>query len=86
MLVGRQHLAHASSLGVLDLLAHAQHPVNLLDTKPVQDVRHKGLEAHVLHTGDVLGTLEVIRGAIGTPLSSVVDDCLTFSTACLMCT
>lgn len=57
-----------------NILAHAQHPVDLGDTKPVQDVRHQGLEAHVLHTGDILSPLEVVGCPIFATLSSVVHD------------
>lgn len=42
------------------LLAHAKHPVNLLDAQPMQDVRHESLESHVFDTSNVLSSLEVV--------------------------
>lgn len=60
-------------------LAHAQHSVNLGDTQPVKDIRHQGLEAHVLYTGNVLGALEIVRCKICPALSRVVHNCRTFS-------
>ena len=62
-------------MGDKDVLAHAQHPIDLGDTEPMQNVRHKGLEAHVLHTGDVLGSLEVIGCPVLATLSGIVHDC-----------
>lgn len=56
-------------------LAHAQHPVNLGDTEPVQNIRHQSLEPHVLDAGDVLGPFEIIRGAVFSAFSGVVHDC-----------
>lgn len=41
-------------------LAHAKHPVNLLDAQPVQDIRHESLESHVFDTCNVLGPLEIV--------------------------
>lgn len=43
-----------------NLLAHAEHSVNLLDSEPVENIWHQSLEAHILHTGDVLGSLEIL--------------------------
>lgn len=57
-------------------LAHAQHAVNLGDAEPVQNVRHQRLETHVFDTGNVFGTLEVIRGAILASLAGVVHNCV----------
>lgn len=62
------HVVHHS-------LAHAEHPINLGDAQPVQDIRHQSLEAHILDPRDVLGPLEVIRCAIFPALASVVHDC-----------
>ena len=56
-------------------LAHAQHPVNLGDTKPVEDVGHQGLEAHILDTCDVFGSLEIVRCTILPAFSGVVHNC-----------
>ena len=58
-----------------NVLAHAKHPVDLGDTEPVQDVRHQGLEAHVLHTSDVLSPLEVVGRPVFATLSSVIHNC-----------
>lgn len=62
-------------MGWGDILAHAQHPVDLGDTQPVQDVRHQRLEAHIFDTGDVLGPLEVVGGPVFATLAGVVHDC-----------
>lgn len=59
----------------LDSLAHAEHPINLLDSQPVKDVRHECLESHVLDTGNVLGSPEIVRRAIFAALSGVVHHC-----------
>lgn len=56
------------------ILAHTQHPVDLGNTKPVQNVRHQGLETHVFHTSDVFGPLEIVRSAILSSLSGVIHD------------
>lgn len=61
--------------GMADVLAHAQHAVNLGDAQPVEDVRHQRLEAHVLHARHVLGTFEVVGGAVFATLASVIYDC-----------
>lgn len=58
------------------LLAHTQHAIYLLDSKPVQDIRHQGLESHILHASNILSPFEVLGGAIGRPLSSIVDKVL----------
>lgn len=55
-----------------DLLAHAQHPVNLGDTQPVQDIRHQCLEAHVFHAGNVLSPLKIFRRTIFPAFPSVI--------------
>lgn len=57
-------------------LAHAQHSVNLLDTKPVENVRHQGLETHVLDASDVLSSFEIFRSTIRPSLSGIVDEIL----------
>jgi hypothetical protein len=59
-----------------DSLAHTQHPVNFLDTKPMEDIGHQRLESHVLHTSNVLGSLEILRGPIQSALSGIVDKVL----------
>ena len=58
-----------------NLLAHAQHPINLGDTEPVEDVRHQSLEPHVLDAGYVFSPLEVIGGPVLASLPRVVDNC-----------
>jgi hypothetical protein len=57
-------------------LAHAQHPVNLLDTQPMKDVRHQSLESHILYTGNVLGSFEILRGSIQSSLPCVINEVL----------
>lgn len=61
---------------IANVLAHAQHPVNLSDAKPMQDVGHQRLEAHVFDAGDVLRALEIVRGAVFASLSGIVHDCV----------
>ena len=56
-------------------LAHAQHPVDLLDAKPMKNIWHQGLESHVLDTSYVFRSCEVVRRPICTPFARVVDDC-----------
>lgn len=41
----------------------------------MQNVWHQGLEAHVLHTGNVFGASEIVRSPIFPTLSGIVDDC-----------
>ena len=53
-------------------VAHRHHVVDLLDPKPVQDVGHERLEAHVLHASDKLGRLEILIGRIAATLAQVV--------------
>lgn len=43
-----------------DSLAHTEHSINLLDTEPMENIGHQCLETHVFHTGNVLGSLEVL--------------------------
>lgn len=39
----------------------------------MQDVWHQGLKAHILDASNVFGSLEVVRGSVGTTLASVVN-------------
>lgn len=55
-------------------LAHAEHAVNLLDTKPMENVGHQGLETHILDSSHVLGPLEVVRSFVFTSLPCVIDN------------
>jgi hypothetical protein len=41
-------------------LAHTQHSVNLLDTKPVKNIGHQRLEPHVFDTRNILGSFEIL--------------------------
>jgi hypothetical protein len=59
-----------------DSLAHTQHPVDFLDTKPMENIGHQRLESHVLHASNVLGSLEILRGPIQSALSGIVDKVL----------
>jgi hypothetical protein len=59
-----------------DSLAHTQHPVNFFDAKPMENIGHQRLESHVLHTSNVLGSLEILRGPIQSALSGIVDKVL----------
>lgn len=60
-------------------LAHAEHPVDLLYAKPMKDIWHKGLEAHILNASDVLRPLEVVRSSISASLSCIVNHFTTQS-------
>lgn len=60
-------------------LAHAKHAVNLLYAKPVQDIGHESLEAHILDSGNVLGSLEVIRSSVLTTFPGIVDNYATLA-------
>lgn len=55
-------------------VAHTQHSINLGDTKPVKNVGHKRLEAHVFDTSNVLRSLEVLAGSVFASLSGIVNE------------
>ena len=57
-------------------VGHAKHAINLGDTQPVQDIRHQSLEAHILDTGDILRTLEVLARTVFATLSGIVHKIL----------
>jgi hypothetical protein len=59
-----------------DLLAHTQHSVNFLDSKPVQNIGHQSLESHILHARNILCSLEILRGPVRSTLSGVVNKVL----------
>ena len=65
------HIDHTEE----DPLAHAQHPIDLLDTEPMKDIGHQGLKAHVLDASHVFGSLEIIRSPVFSTFSCIVDDC-----------
>src|SRR5687768_11658658 len=46
----------------------------------MQNVRHESLESHVFDTSNVLGPLEVVRRAISSAFTGVVDHCPSIST------
>jgi hypothetical protein len=50
--------------GVVLHIAHAQHAIDLGDAEPVEDIRHQGLEPHVLDACDVFRTLEILASPI----------------------
>lgn len=55
-------LLDADSMKVVcqqNLLAHAEHAVDLGDAKPVQYIRHEGLKSHIFDTSNVLSPGEV---------------------------
>ena len=54
-------------------LAHAEHPINLLDAEPMENIGHQRLETHVLHTRNILGSLKVLRSSVQPTLSGIVD-------------
>lgn len=56
----------------LHILAHAQHAVNLLYPEPMQNVGHQLLEPHILHSGNIFSSFEVLRCSIGATLSGVI--------------
>jgi hypothetical protein len=41
----------------------------------VEDIRHQGLEPHVLDTGDVFGSFEVVRCTIFSTFPRIVHHC-----------
>lgn len=45
----------------------------------MKNIRHQRLESHILDTGNILGTLEILRGAVRSSLSRVVDQVLQHS-------
>lgn len=59
-----------------NLLAHAQHTVDLGDPEPVQNIRHEGLESHVFDAGDVFGPFEVVGCTIFSTFPRVVHHCI----------
>ena len=69
---------HLKTNCCFDILAHAQHAINLLYSKPVKDVWHESLEAHILNTGDVFSSLEVLRCTICGALSGIIHKILTY--------
>src|ERR1700753_52091 len=52
------------------------HAGDLLDSKPMQDIWHYGLEAHILLYSYVFCALEVFAGFVLTSLPSIVDQVL----------
>lgn len=42
----------------------------------MKDIRHQSLETHILHTGDILSTLEILGCTIGSAFPCVVDKVL----------
>ncbi len=42
----------------------------------MKNIGHQRLESHVLHSGNILGSLEILRGAIQSTLSGIVDKVL----------
>jgi hypothetical protein len=42
----------------------------------MKNVGHQRLESHVLHAGNVLGPLEILRSTIQSTLSGIVDKVL----------
>lgn len=57
-------------------LAHTQHPVDLLDTEPVEDIRHQRLESHVLHPRNILCPFEIFRGAVRSAFPRIIHKIL----------
>jgi hypothetical protein len=42
----------------------------------MENIGHQRLESHVLHTSNVLSSLEILRGPIQSALSGIVDKVL----------
>lgn len=63
-----------NSRKVYSHIAHGDHVVDLLDTKPVEDVGHESLETHVLHASDELRRREVLVGGVATAFAEVVHE------------
>lgn len=53
---------------------HGYHVIDLLNSQPVQHVRHQRLEPHILDPGDQLGGFEVPIGGISGSFARVVDE------------
>ena len=68
---GMSDLYRKASLGDLHITP-GHHVVDLLNTEPVKDVRHQGLETHVLHSSDELCRLEVLVCGVAAALAQVV--------------
>jgi hypothetical protein len=64
---------------VSNLLAHTQHSINLLYSKPMKNIRHQGLESHILHAGNILRSFEILRGTVRSSLSRIVYKVLTYT-------
>ncbi len=58
-----------------DPLAHAQHPIDLLDAEPMQNVGHQGLKTHILDACNVFSPLEIVRGPVFSAFSRIVNNC-----------
>lgn len=57
-------------------VTHTKHAVNLRDTKPVQNVGHKRLEAHIFDTSNVLCSLEIFARSVFAALAGIVNEVL----------
>lgn len=58
--------------GIVLHVGHAEHPVDFSNAQPVENVGHESLEAHVLHTRNVLRSLEVFAGPIFSSFPCIV--------------
>ncbi len=58
------------------ILAHTQHAIDLLDPKPMQNIRHQGLKTHVFHASNVLGPLKIFGSSISASFSSIINEIL----------
>jgi hypothetical protein len=67
---------HGSLRPIGNSLAHTKHSINLLDAKPVKDIGHQCLKAHILHARNVFGSFEVLRRSIKTPFAGIIDEIL----------
>lgn len=63
-------------VGFNNLLAHTQHSVDLLYSKPMENIGHKRLESHIFHAGNIFRAFEILRSTIQPTLACIVNQIL----------
>jgi hypothetical protein len=64
---------------VNNLLAHTQHSVDFLYSKPMENIGHQGLESHILYPSNIFRSFEILRGTVRTSLSCIVYKVLKYT-------
>jgi hypothetical protein len=64
---------------VNNLLAHTQHSVDFLYSKPMENIGHQGLESHVFYPSDIFRSFEILRGTVRSSLSGIVYEVLEYT-------